>query len=195
MLALVNVYIKRCELVLESKDKVEAKKLRELIISIFESYIKGIKSGLDNYNAARAWVNSERVVDEIGDIEKLKGKLEIFAATKGRFSMDISSEKSMNMSISNVSSNTNINENYSIVQLDLLIENTIKEVEGNISLSEDDIKEVLDKIEIINDIFKEKTAVNKKWFKLKPVIEWTSTKGVGIGISILNLITAIIKSQ
>ena len=33
----------------------------------------------------------------------------------------------------------------------------------------------------------------KKWFKLRPTLNWLGTKGLTVGTTILNLITAIIK--
>ena len=38
-------------------------------------------------------------------------------------------------------------------------------------------------------------AKNKKWFKLRPTMEWLGTKGVSVATTILGIITAILKMK
>jgi hypothetical protein len=65
-------------------------------------------------------------------------------------------------------------------------------VEYDESLSEQEMKEILAKIDEIEEISKSDEAKNKKWFKLRPTMEWLGTKGLSVAVNILKLITAVL---
>ncbi|HEY8891021.1 MAG TPA: hypothetical protein VIM70_12280 [Clostridium sp.] len=91
----------------------------------------------------------------------------------------------------NNNDNNNITTNNINIQLEF---KEIKEmIQNNGSLSEEEIKEVLLKIDEIEEVSKSEEPINKKWFKLKSIMVWTATKGIAIAAPILNLITAILK--
>lgn len=188
-------YIKRCDEILEARDVKEADKFQDIIISTFGDYIAGIKNELDNYSGISLY--GSRQVDFLGDIEKLKGKLEIFLATGCRptkgIKNSIDGNGGINIHNNNQNSNTNTNTTNIEAEIKLLFDEAKAKVESDENLSETEIKEVLEKIKEIEDIHESGETKNKKWFKLKPTMEWLGTKGLNTATTILNLITAIIK--
>jgi len=192
-------YIRRCDEILKIRDIKEANKFQDIIISTFGDYIDGIKNELDNYSGV-GWY-SDRPVDFLGDIEKLKGKLEIFLATECRPTKSIKNSLDGNggINIHNNNQNTNTNNNTNTItanieaEITLLFDEAKAKMESDENLSESEIKEVLEKIKEIEDIHQSNETKNKKWFKLKPTMEWLGSKGLNTATTMLNLITAVIK--
>lgn len=192
-------YIRRCDEILKAQDITEADKFQDIIISSFGDYIEGIKDGLDNYSGI-GWYK-DRQVDFLGDIEKLKGKLEIFLATGCRptkgFKSLLTGSGDININNNNQNSNNNANSNKASVEVEIsmLFDEARAKVEADENLSELEINEILEKIEEINIVHESGETKNKKWFKLRPIMGWLGTKGLNTAVTILNLITAVIKYQ
>lgn len=76
--------------------------------------------------------------------------------------------------------------------LSALFQAARNQVEYDESLSEQEMKEILVKIDEIEEISRSDEPKNKKWFKLRPTMEWLGTKGLSVAVNILKLITAVL---
>ena len=83
--------------------------------------------------------------------------------------------------------NKNENHNTMTVSFD-----TARETVNNMtSLPDEDIQEVLKKIDELESIVKSPDGKSKKWSKAKSIIKWIADKGVDVGIAILPLLLQI----
>ncbi len=178
----IRDYISQCEEVLESKDLQKADKLINKIVGMFESQIINIDQGLDSYTS---YLGNHQI-DYLGDVTILRDKLTLYLAQGKKKEQKIKNKSGI------VVHNANADSNSKTVNLPALFQNTRNKVENDESLSEREIKEILEKIDEIEEISKSKDPKNKKWFKLRPTMEWLGTKGLSVAINILNLITAIL---
>ena len=184
-MSVMRSYIYECDEVLESKDSVKADKLIDKIVSVFGTQIKNIEQGLDSYSYI-----SEREVDYLGDIEKLRDKLSLLMAQTRKNEQRPSDKPGI--IFNNNNTNTNTNNNTVNFNISVLFQKAREDIETNESLSESEIQEVLKKINEIEGIYKSKDSKNKKWFSLRPTMEWLGTKGLTIATTILNLIVVVL---
>ncbi|WML33220.1 hypothetical protein [Clostridium sp. OS1-26] len=183
--------IERCQQVLEKKDIGEAKKLLEILLGAYSDYIPGIRNNLDFYS-----YHYSSPVDYLGDIEKMKRKLELFL---GNGCVVNNGQANGNIQINNTNdnnnANTNTNTNTNTIDLNVLFDETRQKIENDETLGEEEIKEILERIDEIKVVHESGEPRNRKWFRLRELMSWVGTKGLVVGTSILNLITAILKAQ
>lgn len=191
--------IDNCENVLNSGNIDEAKELYEDIISAYGVYIDNFDEGLDDPSMAQ-W--AKREADYIGNIRKLKKKLELFqandcipTATFRQGSMSNSVNLNNDNSSNNSSNNSNTNTNSITNNLETLFEETKKDIQDNGYLSPEEIEEILKKINEVKKIHTSRENKNSKWQKLKEIVSWTANKGIVVAASVLNLITAVLKAS
>lgn len=91
--------------------------------------------------------------------------------------------------------NSNVNTNDNNIDIKTLFKDIKREVENNGSLTEEEIEEIIEKINEIESISQEEISRPKKWGKLKSIINWMTTKGVDIGVKIYPLIMASLQSN
>ena len=121
----------------------------------------------------------------------LKSKLEAFSTTISYLPKTKLNGKEIIITNNNTNNNTNINTN----NLEVIFKQAKENIKKDESLSEEEIKEILEKIDEIEEVSKLDETRNKKWFKLRNLMNWLGTKGVNIAINILPLITEILKSN
>lgn len=187
----VNSDIEICNDILNKKDIERAKKQEEILLGAYTDYIHGIRENLDLYKPTFG-VGGR--IDYLGDIEKLKRKLELFVAnncTPTKFFKDNSNSISINNSNNNKNTNSNVND----IDIELLFASAKKNIESDETLSEVEMNEIMQKINEIKEIFKTNESKNKKWFKMRSIMNWIGTKGVNIAINILPLINRILNKQ
>ena len=85
--------------------------------------------------------------------------------------------------------------NNNTIDITTLFEKTKREIENNGSLTEEEIEEIIDKINEIELISQEEISRPKKWGKFKSVINWMTTKGVDIGVKIYPLIMSSLQNN
>ncbi|MGL4108335.1 hypothetical protein [Clostridium sp. LP20] len=199
MKALVRKYISECEDIIANNDQDKAAEEQISIIAAFGNYIDNIESGLTkNMKNPMTGEYINRVV-YLSNIRMLKCKLESYLASGFKANnKDYSIGESKNIGNStntiNIDNrNNNSNNNSNNIEISVLFEDARKSIEENDSLSEEEIKEALERIKEIEDISKLEENKNKKWFKLRPTMEWLGTKGVAVATAVLGLITAVIK--
>lgn len=177
-------YINKCDEILELKDIAAAKEISQTILSVF-SNIPGISDGLSTFGYGGA-------DDYLGDVEKLRDKLRVHRSQLSNTAKTSEKYSKIVVNNQNNNSNTNTNTNTNILDISLMFQQARKEVAENEALSEQEINEILEKINELEDINNEKDHKNKKWFKMRPTMEWLGTKGLATATCILNLITAIL---
>lgn len=178
--------ILRCKKAIQDNDN---SKIQELILQITSTYsgiINNISEGIETCNA---WSREFKNNDLLKDINILKRKLEVSLAMYEQKALK-SGDKDSSISIYNNGSNTNINSNTNTNCLDnnLSFDEVRKEFENCGYLPEEEINQVICKLNEIEEILSSRESKNKKWDKLKNVMSWLSTKGVDIALKILPLI-------
>lgn len=87
------------------------------------------------------------------------------------------------INIYNTNENTNTNNNYNNLSFD----QARQQVENMTALSQEQTDEIIEKIDEIEVISKEKTPKKKKWEKIKPILAFALDKGVDIVIMLWSL--------
>ena len=87
----------------------------------------------------------------------------------------------------NNSVNVSVNNNNDI-SISISFEEVRKQVEDMTSLTDEQTREVLDKITEIETICEEKGSKKSKWEKAKPVLTWLADKSLDVGMALLPLL-------
>lgn len=74
------------------------------------------------------------------------------------------------------------------VNISISFEETRQKIEDMTALSREQTDEILDKIDELENIAKEKLSRKKKWEKVKPIISFTLDKGADVAIALLSLV-------
>lgn len=178
-----------CQEIIKERNMQKAKEVEDILINAYDDYIDGIKDGLDIY----ALYITDKTIDYIGDIKKIKKKLELFQANNCTPTKCFKENMGIKAEFKNENNNTNNNTNTNSNNIEVMFDEARSKINADESLSEEDTKDVLQKMDEIEAIFKADEPKKKKWSKLKPTMKWIGTKGVNIATTVLSLITAILK--
>lgn len=181
--------INKCKKIIEEKNVKEAEEFESILLSAYSDYIDGIRNELD----IDAFCISDETSDYIGDIKKIKKKLELFQANNCTPTKCFKENMGIKAEFKNENNNTNNNINTNSNNIEVMFDEARSKINADESLSEEDTKDVLQKMDEIEAIFKVNEPKKKKWSKLKPTMKWIGTKGVNIATTVLSLITAILK--
>ena len=105
----------------------------------------------------------------------------------------ICNNNSSNNNVNNTQSNTNSNANTNTINVELLFEEAKKQINENDSLSDENIAEILSKINELENLYKSDKNSRSKWSKAKEILTWLLDQGVQVATKILPLITETIK--
>lgn len=187
---MVRDYISQCDKVLEEGDNSGAKDLTIEIISIFESIIPKIFTGIHAYSYGGNYLE---------DIRNLKGKLQLLIAIGGDYSRFKPERNSVNIhanssvSGSGNSTNTNTNTQNQTVNnkfdIKLELDKVRAEVEADEVLGDEDKEEINEKLNEIEEVMNGSPTNNEKWKKLKSTFSWIATKSYKVGQWIMPIIT------
>ena len=178
------------------------KSTRENVIGfIYE--VKGRYSSLINNFQAELERNYEQVTiygvmkDFLYDMEKIrkdinliKGKLETFIVNSG---YDYTYNNKTNEIVVN---NLNVNENKKSNKIDFEVnlKNIFSIIEENTSISQEEIEEIISKLNSIEEIVKDENLKRpKKWQKIKEIGKYILDKGIDISIVALPYILDVMK--
>lgn len=114
----------------------------------------------------------ERVASEQRELERLRLQVEL---AKGQITIQ----------------NTNHNENNNNNTISITFDNVRDNVNAMTSLPEEEIRDVLNKIDELEKIVKSTDGKSKKWSNAKEIIKWIADKGVDVGIALLPLLLKI----
>ncbi|GAB6109039.1 hypothetical protein [Fusibacter bizertensis] len=93
--------------------------------------------------------------------------------------------------VHNMSSNTNINHNEINNEIKIKFSEARNKVSDMSALGEVEIRDIMSKIDLIEEIVKSKDKKSVKWERAKEIIKWTADKGVDVGIALLPLLLTI----
>ncbi|WP_394884508.1 hypothetical protein [Clostridium butyricum] len=193
----IEEHIHMCDEILERRHYQEAKKLQQTIINVFGEFIPNIDSSLDYL----MFYPSDRQVDYLGNINKLRDKLRVLLMTDGKYSLDTKKTGqdrgditiNANSSVSGSGNSTNTNNNTNTVNatfdIKVALDKARKEIEENEYLDDDAKAEINEQLDQIESVMGEDQSNNDKWKKLKSVVNWVSNKGYKIGQLVMPLIT------
>ena len=77
------------------------------------------------------------------------------------------------------------NNNQNIMKVNLTFKELKEKVENITSLKDEEIDEILNKIDEIERILNSSERKNKKWEKVKEIITWLLDKGVDVAIQLI----------
>ncbi|HFC9286150.1 hypothetical protein [Clostridium perfringens] len=196
---IIKDYIHQCDIALEINNENLIDSLVDKIIAIFEVDIPDIKKGQECNIIDLNGDGYSYIADKRKNLILLKNKLEAYSAKLNDGIINnrtMENKEGVNLVVNNTNNNINNNTNNNTNNnLEILFKKAKEEVENNESLSEEEINEVLEKIKEIEKISESDEAKNKKWFKLRPTMEWLGTKGVSVATAVLGLITAVLKMK
>ncbi len=178
----IKKYIDRCDNAISSKNYQEMMALEAEICSVFATDIDYIKNGLDRYGSGAI---TGKQVDVIGDLQKLKAKLE-------KLWFELQEVKSIPSAPSIVFNNTNENHNTNnldiSVDIDVLFDTTEKKINEMESLSISQTEEVLSQLNELKQIVKSAESKKSKWDKAGKIFKWLGDKSVEIAIAFIPII-------
>lgn len=79
------------------------------------------------------------------------------------------------------------------VDIKISLKETREKIEDMTALSNWEIKEIKEKIDVIETILNSDDVKNKKWEKLGPILKWVADKGVDVGVQLIPLFIGVSK--
>ena len=185
---LLQEHIDECNEVLQRNNELE---INELCIRLGTLYQYEVYQ-INNLSSCRNFTSNElRIIRDALKLYKANqyNKLEIEKLkylNKANKKDDIGRTININCE-SNINSRSNLINN-NILDIINLFKNVRNDIENNALLQEDEVNEIIEKINEIENISKEDISRDKKWNKLKSIVNWLTNKGVDIAIKIYPLI-------
>lgn len=117
---------------------------------------------------------SDRPSDVLDNLKIAKAKLEVFL-------LGVNAVNETEHSDTEIHVTTNVN-------VGVTFEQVRSQIEDMTALSREQTDEILEKINELEEISKEKTSRKIKWEKIKPIIAFALDKGADVAIAILSLV-------
>lgn len=177
--------------VLNNKNIEEMLKVHKYTDSKYQSKIN--TWGLSQYGWSDDLGFAYELIGESGiseNLENMIGKLEGYKQDLDLRAYEIFNGKSssgVKIYNNNKNSNSNTNTITNTVNFNAVLQN----IKDNESLTEEQTKEALQKLEELKTIYKSKDSKKTKWAKVKPIMIWLADKSVDVGIAFLPLITSM----
>lgn len=177
--------------VLNNKNVEEMLKVHKYMDSKYQSKIN--TWGLSQYGWSDDLGFAYELIGESGiseNLENMIGKLEGYKQDLDLRAYEIFNGKSssgVKIYNNNKNSNSNTNTITNTVNFNAVLQN----IKDNESLTEEQTKEALQKLEELKTIYKSKDSKKTKWAKVKPIMIWLADKSVDVGIAFLPLITSM----
>ena len=189
-------------------DSDNARLLQKELVSKYRNDIPNIEKDLDRgYLAING--GTGRCPNYIQNVINLKAKLEVLLAKIREKKKQPKEQPVPNVSFvtnnnnhnnsdnhsSNINNNnlSNNNNNSNTVDVKLLFEEARNVIEDDISLGEEELQEILAKINELEQLNNSDEKPREKWEKAKGAMTWLFTKGPKVATTILPLITEVIK--
>ena len=124
------------------------------------------------------------------NLENMIGKLEGYKQDLDLRSYEIFNGKSSS-SVKIYNSNKNSNNNANTITNTVNFNAVLQNIKDNESLTEEQTKEALQKLEELKTISESKDSKKTKWSRVKPIMIWLADKSVDVGIAFLPLLTSM----
>lgn len=171
--SLIEEYVQKCNAAIEINRNENAKSIWYEVSGIFGAQIPGY------YDFLSGRVNEESC---LGDLSRIVGKLRVYGAKLEHETM-----------IARLLPPVTTMNQITSIDINATFHQTINLILDNENLSGEDIKETLSKIVELKGIANSKEDGLKKWYTVKPILEWTIAKGEEIAPVIIPLVAAAIK--
>ena len=179
--------------VLNNKNVEEMLKVHKYMDSKYQSKIN--TWGLSQYGWSDDLGFAYVLIGESGiseNLENMIGKLEGYKQDLDLRAYEIFNGKSSSgVKIYNNNKNSNSNTNTNTITNTVNFNAVLQNIKDNESLTEEQTKEALQKLEELKTIYKSKDSKKTKWAKVKPIMIWLADKSVDVGIAFLPLITSM----
>lgn len=179
--------------VLNNKNIAEMLKVHKYMDSKYQSKIN--TWGLSQYGWSDDLGFAYELIGESGiseNLENMIGKLEGYKQDLDLRAYEIFNGKSSSgVKIYNNNKNSNSNTNTNTITNTVNFNAVLQNIKDNESLTEEQTKEALQKLEELKTIYKSKDSKKTKWAKVKPIMIWLADKSVDVCIAFLPLITSM----
>ena len=162
------------------KDETYTNEKYKEFTSKYHSYIDNFGDGLYGYNKKLSFYYDEKGEGLKHNLIVIKNKLIAFKAY-GYCNRIKQPDASINVS------NSNINQ----ISITITFDEVREKIEDMSSLREEEIQEILEKVNKLESIVNSEDRKTKKWEMCKDTIKWLADKGVDVGITLLPLILKI----
>lgn len=181
----------------------EAENLQKELVAKYRGDIDHIEKDLDYGYVDFSGSGGDILPDYKSNLNNIKAKLEWHLAKirdekkqpreqqVSPFNI-VTNNNNHNHSDNNSSNNNNLS-NTNTVDVKLLFEDARNKIEDDISLGEEELQEILAKINELEQLNNSDEKPREKWEKSKGVMSWLFTKGPKVATTILPLITEVIK--
>lgn len=182
-----------------------AEGLQKELVAKYRAYIPDIEQDLDSGFVDFTWSGKNGEPDFRSNFINLKAKLEMLlvkikdenSRSKEKSSplVHVTNTNSSDNHSTNSSDNNNTlsNTNNNTVDVKVLFEDARNKIEDDTSLGEEELQEILGKINELEELHDSDERPRSKWNKSKEVMTWVLTKGAKVASIVLPLITEVIK--
>ena len=173
--------IEKIEITMSNKNEEELKNLHVYLDGKYSAYIPNwggsMYSYMPNYGFDYNYMGIETLIHNLTMIKaKLQGYLCHFESRKTTSTTPVNS---VNVQVNN----TNSNE----ITISISFDEARSKIEEMTSLTDDQTKEILQKIKEIEEAVNSKDSKKSKWEKVKPIFKWIADKSFDVGMVLLPL--------
>ncbi|MGY5267531.1 hypothetical protein [Paraclostridium bifermentans] len=182
---IVKEHIIECEDALFKQDTESMRKLGTRMLSIYRLKVLSINR----------WRAFEPTIE---NMERLISALKLYKGELiDRQSLEALKQQkiSLNASVHNSGNSTNTNTNNNNLDIKTMFEDARKSIEDDEALGEEEIKEIICKINEIEEVGNEDISKPKKWRKLKGCVNWMSTKGVKVATTLMPIMMKMLEDR
>lgn len=171
--------ISKINAALQNADPTEMEALHRYLDGKYQYGIadwgKSMYGYVDGHGFKYEWLGTDSIKD---NLSTMKPKLEAFMHGWNAKSSSAGSARNSDV---NVTVNNTVN-------ISISFEETRQIIEDMTALSREQTDEILEKIDELEEISKEKSSRKTKWEKVKPIIAFALDKGADVAIAILSLV-------
>ncbi len=181
----INKDIEYIDEILKNSDSKKAYINLMRLISAYEPILPKIKNDL--YYKNFSTIDHYKL-----DLESVKKKLQI-GMTSGIIFKHFDKNEKSELTILN--QNTNLNSNTIDVNIEMEFNNARDYFENNGNITPSMIKEIIEKIDYLEEVNNSADTRPNKWEKAGKIINWLTTTGVDTGMKIMPIITKMLENQ
>lgn len=177
--------IGKIEAVIQNLDKTEMETLHRYLDAKYQECISGWGKGMYGFNEEFGGFNYEML-----DIDSLKDNLKLMIPKLDAFihGWNAGSPSPKTPPVSTPEVNVTVNNT---VTVHITFEQVRERIEDMTSLTDEQTKEVLKKVEEIEALVKGNGTKKSKWEKIKPILNWLADKSFDVAMTILPLLLKI----
>ncbi len=167
----------------EVTPEIAKQQLYKEITAKYETYIPKFNTGLYGYEEISGIYDDVIGQELFHDLRQIYHKMLTFKALGYPVLIETIPQNVPMVQI------TNTNENK--IDINISFNDVRKEIENMSTLPNDEINEILEKINKLEKIVNSSERKSKKWENAKEIVKWIADKGVDVGIALLPLLLQI----